>query len=104
MMQSHTYWEECWKCASILLLFFFSSRRRHTRSDRDWSSDVCSSDLSKTPRNNAQTPAKPPSHPAKPPSHHALPRTFPLLHHPCPSSPHFPLNPSQPRPDRKSVV
>src|SRR2546421_1762661 len=27
--------------------FFFSSRRRHTRSDRDWSSDVCSSDLSK---------------------------------------------------------
>src|SRR5206468_5591803 len=24
----------------------FSSRRRHTRSDRDWSSDVCSSDLS----------------------------------------------------------
>src|SRR3989440_2925826 len=28
-----------------LLFFFFSSRRRHTRSDRDWSSDVCSSDL-----------------------------------------------------------
>src|SRR2546421_4090986 len=27
--------------------FFFSSRRRHTRSDRDWSSDVCSSDLSR---------------------------------------------------------
>src|SRR2546428_2444809 len=26
--------------------FFFSSRRRHTISDRDWSSDVCSSDLS----------------------------------------------------------
>src|SRR5204863_1252439 len=26
-------------------LFFFSSRRRHTRSLRDWSSDVCSSDL-----------------------------------------------------------
>src|SRR3989440_7160155 len=26
-------------------VFFFSSRRRHTRSDRDWSSDVCSSDL-----------------------------------------------------------
>src|SRR2546428_3594676 len=25
--------------------FFFSSRRRHTISDRDWSSDVCSSDL-----------------------------------------------------------
>src|SRR2546428_10371423 len=28
-----------------LWFFFFSSRRRHTRSDRDWSSDVCSSDL-----------------------------------------------------------
>src|SRR5699024_11784063 len=27
--------------------FFFSSRRRHTRSKRDWSSDVCSSDLFK---------------------------------------------------------
>src|SRR5438105_6973103 len=27
------------------LFFFFSSRRRHTRSTRDWSSDVCSSDL-----------------------------------------------------------
>src|SRR5699024_11357167 len=27
---------------------FFSSRRRHTRSKRDWSSDVCSSDLSAT--------------------------------------------------------
>src|SRR2546429_6662360 len=25
--------------------FFFSSRRRHTRCSRDWSSDVCSSDL-----------------------------------------------------------
>src|SRR5699024_12067507 len=28
-----------------VLDFFFSSRRRHTRSKRDWSSDVCSSDL-----------------------------------------------------------
>src|SRR5690606_36413779 len=28
-----------------LLRFFFSSRRRHTRFSRDWSSDVCSSDL-----------------------------------------------------------
>src|SRR5690606_39426673 len=36
--------------AGVLLLpsrrrFFFSSRRRHTRFSRDWSSDVCSSDL-----------------------------------------------------------
>src|SRR5690606_41048090 len=29
----------------FLFLFFFSSRRRHTRFSRDWSSDVCSSDL-----------------------------------------------------------
>src|SRR5688572_33404738 len=28
-----------------MLVFFFSSRRRHTRFDCDWSSDVCSSDL-----------------------------------------------------------
>src|SRR5579885_2399093 len=28
-----------------MFFFFFSSRRRHTRSKRDWSSDVCSSDL-----------------------------------------------------------
>src|SRR2546429_8956253 len=31
-------------CA-IYIFFFFSSRRRHTRCSRDWSSDVCSSDL-----------------------------------------------------------
>src|SRR5690625_7035325 len=30
---------------SCYWLFFFSSRRRHTRWPRDWSSDVCSSDL-----------------------------------------------------------
>src|SRR2546422_4791739 len=30
---------------SMLCFFFFSSRRRHTRCSRDWSSDVCSSDL-----------------------------------------------------------
>src|SRR5690606_40210917 len=30
-------------------VFFFSSRRRHTRFSRDWSSDVCSSDLSSRP-------------------------------------------------------
>src|SRR5256885_8810141 len=31
-------------CA-VFLFFFFSSRRRHTRLQGDWSSDVCSSDL-----------------------------------------------------------
>src|SRR5690606_39819608 len=30
---------------TVVVLFFFSSRRRHTRFSRDWSSDVCSSDL-----------------------------------------------------------
>src|SRR5690554_8171765 len=30
---------------AIKFFFFFSSRRRHTRCGRDWSSDVCSSDL-----------------------------------------------------------
>src|SRR5690606_40101895 len=29
----------------VTVLFFFSSRGRHTRFSRDWSSDVCSSDL-----------------------------------------------------------
>src|SRR5256885_6384616 len=29
----------------VILFFFFSSRRRHTRLQGDWSSDVCSSDL-----------------------------------------------------------
>src|SRR5690606_40976579 len=29
----------------LCCIFFFSSRRRHTRFSRDWSSDVCSSDL-----------------------------------------------------------
>src|SRR2546427_5834229 len=29
----------------MIVFFFFSSRRRHTRFDCDWSSDVCSSDL-----------------------------------------------------------
>src|SRR5437868_14242379 len=32
-------------CIVFIFFFFFSSRRRHTRSKRDWSSDVCSSDL-----------------------------------------------------------
>src|SRR5258707_7672773 len=32
-------------CLFFVFFFFFSSRRRHTRYWRDWSSDVCSSDL-----------------------------------------------------------
>src|SRR5207249_7842856 len=38
----------------FFFFFFFSSRRRHTRSKRDWSSDVCSSDLSASPRRRAR--------------------------------------------------
>src|SRR5947209_16836649 len=37
--------------------FFFSSRRRHTRYWRDWSSDVCSSDLRKNGRRFPVLPA-----------------------------------------------
>src|SRR5256886_7317196 len=33
----------------LIAFFFFSSRRRHTRFDCDWSSDVCSSDLGVVP-------------------------------------------------------
>src|SRR2546430_12672590 len=36
--------------------FFFSSRRRHTRFDCDWSSDVCSSDLSHSGRRRGTLP------------------------------------------------
>src|SRR2546426_8888159 len=38
----------------FVVFFFFSSRRRHTRLQGDWSSDVCSSDLS-IGRNEAST-------------------------------------------------
>src|SRR5690349_23130300 len=41
----------------FFFFFFFSSRRRHTRSLRDWSSDVCSSDLDEDRR---------PARPARP--------------------------------------
>src|SRR5256886_8356351 len=53
-----SYWQSCiWQdhgrghvvdrgnCRDCYVFFFFSSRRRHTRFDCDWSSDVCSSDL-----------------------------------------------------------
>src|SRR2546422_7756610 len=43
-MPTHLHYHVRWICF-IIFLFFFSSRRRHTRCSRDWSSDVCSSDL-----------------------------------------------------------
>src|SRR5947209_11271355 len=39
----------------ISFFFFFSSRRRHTRYWRDWSSDVCSSDLARVSRSSLMT-------------------------------------------------
>src|SRR5690606_39938340 len=49
--------------------FFFSSRRRHTRFSRDWSSDVCSSDL-----NNLRDP----SHTTRPTNINVVPIDYPL--------------------------
>src|SRR5690606_7454367 len=45
------YW-----CVACTYVFFFSSRRRHTRFSRDWSSDVCSSDLVPTHCENCGKP------------------------------------------------
>src|SRR6267378_2121654 len=42
-----------------MYFFFFSSRRRHTRSLRDWSSDVCSSDLELSARTGGALPPWP---------------------------------------------
>src|SRR3712207_3370695 len=41
-----------------MMFFFFSSRRRHTRYWRDWSSDVCSSDLRALPDGPERAPAR----------------------------------------------
>src|SRR5205809_6739142 len=50
MITSQTVSKEALSTTSffIFFFFFFSSRRRHTRCSRDWSSDVCSSDLATT--------------------------------------------------------
>src|SRR5947209_19872184 len=40
----------------LFFFFFFSSRRRHTRYWRDWSSDVCSSDLRRSVRSSSRHP------------------------------------------------
>src|SRR2546422_1294781 len=47
---------ECDRCAVNCVFFFFSSRRRHTRCSRDWSSDVCSSDLASVQDSNFSGP------------------------------------------------
>src|SRR5688500_20323191 len=43
-------------CFCAYVIFFFSSRRRHTRLQGDWSSDVCSSDLAVVERQVAVLP------------------------------------------------
>src|SRR5690606_41037332 len=57
----YRYTYTVWKIKDVLssqfLGFFFSSRRRHTRFSRDWSSDVCSSDLS---ADASDAPCRPP--------------------------------------------
>src|SRR2546422_7647721 len=45
MLFSFTYFQVISVSFVFFFFFFFSSRRRHTRCSRDWSSDVCSSDL-----------------------------------------------------------
>src|SRR3712207_7644270 len=53
----------------LFSFFFFSSRRRHTRYWRDWSSDVCSSDLaSAAPRRPAPERPPPPARSSGPSS------------------------------------
>src|SRR5260370_10256277 len=49
------YEDECCGLVSGYYFFFFSSRRRHTRFKCDWSSDVCSSDLSMILASSAST-------------------------------------------------
>src|SRR2546427_9027887 len=55
---------------SVLYLFFSTSRRRHTRFDCDWSSDVCSSDL--VHKFSVDEKARSPAHPRLGPFLHVL--------------------------------
>src|SRR5699024_11741667 len=70
----------------VFYFFFFSSRRRHTRSKRDWSSDVCSSDLGgrgAAPPGRPRRPGWRPR-PASPPRRTSpAPRTGPAASAPC---------------------
>src|SRR5205809_3310658 len=56
---------------TLLRSFFFSSRRRHTRCSRDWSSDVCSSDLCR-PQQAPERPMRDWPAASWPPSAHAV--------------------------------
>src|SRR2546429_1597192 len=50
----------------FFFVFFFSSRRRHTRCSRDWSSDVCSSDLQRRSQCAGLLPRVPAEQPGQP--------------------------------------
>src|SRR2546430_3676505 len=63
----------------LVVYFFFSSRRRHTRFDCDWSSDVCSSDLTSFPVSVLPGPARPSR-----PTGNLLSWQDPSLFHSCP--------------------
>src|SRR5699024_11247466 len=88
-------------------LFFYASRRRHTRSKRDWSSDVCSSDLTtavsalSTPRPTTSSQRSTTSSQRSTTEQDirlcAHPQTRPRAEAPVPSGP------ASPRPDRKST-
>src|SRR5256885_5440185 len=85
--------------AVLCLFFFFSSRRRHTRFQGDWSSDVCSSDLPYL--NPLRT--SPPLRPEKPV--HAHPASGRADPRPAERAPRFPcLRSGRVHGDRKSVV
>src|SRR5688500_19580044 len=45
----------------MIVIFFFSSRRRHTRLQGDWSSDVCSSDLNRVSTQDRRDTSSPPN-------------------------------------------
>src|SRR5256885_3119165 len=84
-----------------LFFFFFSSRRRHTRLQGDWSSDVCSSDLARHGgRRAALRPVRRPARPVR--ARAAVRRLVPR--DPQPVRPRDPCHHRPPRRDRKSVV
>src|SRR2546422_7028831 len=98
------------------MAFFFSSRRRHTRCSRDWSSDVCSSDLmtvdATPPPSPAQPPPPPPPHLPPPELPPGLVAEYPesalsqlrvlagAPRRPRPAAPRPPPGPAPPRPAR----
>src|SRR5690606_41091523 len=73
-------------CVYVLFFFFFSSRRRHTRFSRDWSSDVCSSDLQGETKDRIPPPKATTAWRRNPDS--ARPSVMPTVSHEHPRTPH----------------